>query len=341
MSANAESILKDLKAGKTAPLYFLQGDEPYYIDLLSDYVENELLRPEERGFNMTVVYGRDTNMQGIINAARRFPVMAQRQVVLVKEAQDMSDWNSDKAKEMLLRYTEKPVPSTLLMFCYKYKRLDARTQLAKALAKNAVVVETKKLYDNQLVGWAKQYFASKGFQSSDKANAMLAEFIGNDLSRMANEIDKLLINFSDKNITITDEEITRYVGISKEYNSFELQSAIAQRNILKANKIVNYFAANPKNNPAIPAIALLFGYFTKILQIHESSDKSKQDVASLLGINPYFAEEYIAAARIYTREKAIQAIHLLYQADCRAKGIDSTMEDEDILRELVYRLLHL
>jgi DNA polymerase-3 subunit delta len=340
MSANAESILKDLKAGKTAPLYFLQGDEPYYIDLLSDYVENELLRPEERGFNMTVVYGRDTNMQGIINAARRFPVMAQRQVVLVKEAQDMSDWNSDKAKEMLLRYAEKPVPSTLLMFCYK-KKLDARTQFGKALAKNAVVVETKKLYDNQLAGWAKQYFAGKGFQSSDKANAMLAEFIGNDLSRMANEIDKLLINFSDKNVTITDEEIARYVGISKEYNSFELQSAIAQRNILKANKIVNHFTANPKNNPAIPVIALLFGYFTKILQIHESSDKSKQAVASLLGINPYFAEEYIAAARIYTREKAVQAIHLLYEADCRAKGIDSAMEDGDILRELVYSLLHL
>jgi DNA polymerase-3 subunit delta len=341
MSANAESILKDLRTGKIAPVYFLQGDEPYYIDLLSNYVENELLRPEEREFNMTLVYGRDTNMQNIINAARRFPVMAQRQVVLVKEAQDMSEWNSEKAKEMLLRYVEKPVPSTLLMFCYKYKKLDARTQLAKALAKHAVVVETRKIYDNQLASWAKQYFANKGFQSSDKANAMLAEFIGNDLSRIANEIDKLLINFPDKKVIITDEEIARYVGVSKEYNSFELQSAIARRDILKANKIVSYFAANPKNNPAIPVIALLFGYFTKILQVHESSDKSKQAIASLLGINPYFAEEYIAASCIYTRDKAMQAIHLLYQADCRAKGIGSTMEDGDILRELIYGLLHL
>lgn len=339
--SSAESVLKDLQAGKIAPVYFLQGEEPYYIDLLSNYVENQLLRPEERGFNLTVVYGRDTNMQGILNTARRFPVMAQRQVVLVKEAQDMSDWNTEKAKEMLLRYVEKPVPSTLLMFCYKYKKLDARTQLAKALAKNAVVIETKKLYDNQLAGWAKQYFQAKGFQSSDKANAMLAEFIGNDLSRMSNEIDKLLINFSDKHITITDEEVARYVGISKEYNSFELQSAIARRDILKANKIVNHFAANPKNNPAIPVIALLFGYFTKLLLVHESPDKSKQAIAGLLGINPYFAEEYIAAARMYTREKAIQAVHLIYQADCRAKGIDSTMEDGDILRELVFGLLHL
>lgn len=341
MSAGAESVLKDLKAGKIHPIYFIQGEEPYYIDLLSNYVENELLRPEERGFNLTVIYGREATMQAVLNAARRFPVMAQRQVVLVKEAQDMSEWNSEKAKEMLLRYAEKPVPSTLLMFCYKYKKLDARTQLAKVLAKNAVVVETKKIYDNQLASWAKQYFASKGFQSSDKANAMLAEFIGNDLSRMANEIDKLLINFPNRNVVITDEEVARYVGISKEYNSFELQSAIARRDILKANKIVNYFAANPKNNPAIPVIALLFNYFVKILQVHESTDKSKSAIASLPGVNPYFAEEYIAASRIYTREKAVQAVHLLYQADCRAKGIDNAAEDGELLRELVYHLLHL
>ncbi|WP_448520707.1 DNA polymerase III subunit delta [Rhodoflexus sp.] len=339
--SDAEGVLKDLKAGKIAPIYFLQGEEPYYIDLLSDFVENELLNPGEKGFNLTVIYGRDSNMQGILNAARRFPVMAQRQVVLVKEAQDMSDWNSDKAKEMLLRYVEKPVPSTLLMFCYKYKKLDARTQLAKALAKNAVVVETKKLYENQLAGWVKKYFAAKGFQSTDKAHAMLAEFIGNDLSRMANEIDKLLINFTDKNTIITDEEVARYVGISKEYNSFELQNAIARRDILKANRIVSYFAANPKNNPAIPVIALLFNYFTKILLVNESQDKSKPAIASLLGVNPYFAEDYIAAARIYTRDKAVHAIHMIYRADCRAKGIESTMEDGDILRELVFGLLHL
>ncbi|MCS7018026.1 MAG: DNA polymerase III subunit delta [Cytophagales bacterium] len=341
MSAQAESVLKDLKAGKIAAVYFLQGDEPYYIDLLSNYIEHEFLRPEERGFNLTVLYGKDTNMQNILNAARRFPVMAQRQVVLVKEAQEMSEWNSEKAKEMLLRYVEKPVPSTLLMFCYKYKKIDARTQLAKALAKNAVIVETKKIYDNQLPNWAKQYFASKGYRSSEKANAMLAEFIGNDLSRMANEIDKLLINFPQPQVTITDEEVARYVGISKEYNSFELQNAIARRDSLKVYQIVNYFAADPKNNPAIPIIAILFNFFTKILQIHDSADKSKPAVASLLGINPYFVEEYLATARIYTREKAIQAIHLLYQADCRAKGIDSTMNDGDILQELAYHLLQL
>ncbi|MCS6967872.1 MAG: DNA polymerase III subunit delta [Cytophagales bacterium] len=334
---NLKQVLQDLRAGKIAPFYFLHGEEPYYIDLISNFIENQLLRPEEKAFNLTVLYGRETSMQNILDAARRFPVMAQRQVVIVKEAQELSEWNSEKARQMLTRYLERPMPSTLLAFCYK-KKIEARWLTAQT---HAVVIETKKIYDSQLPQWIKQYFADKGYQSTDKANEMLAEFVGSDLSRIANEIDKLLINFTDTKTLITDEEVARHVGISKEYNAFELQSAIARRDVLKAMRIVNYFASNPKNNPLIPLIALLFGYFIKILQIHEHSDRTRQGVASLLGINPYFAEEYLAAAQSYPREKAIQAIHFLYQADCRTKGIDTTMEEGEILRELVYQLLHL
>lgn len=338
MSITAESILKDLRAGKYAPIYFLHGDEPYYIDLVSDFIEHNALAPQERGFNQTVLYGRDANMLAIVNAARKFPVMAQRQVVIVKEAQDLGEWNNDKAKNLLVRYCEKPATSTVLVFAHK-KKMDARTQVAKALAKHALVLETKKLYENQLPAWVKELYKGRGHDITDKAAAMLCEYIGNDLARMANEADKLLLNFNKKT-NINEEIISTYVGISKEYNTFELQSAIAKKDVRKANLIVNYFESNPKNNPAIPIIALLFGYFTKVLLVHGSTDKSKQAVAALLGINPFFADEYLQAARNYPLVKVVQIVGFLRRADAQAKGLEGDVDDGQILKELVFKILH-
>jgi DNA polymerase III subunit delta len=339
MANTADSVLKDLKANKYAPLYFLQGDEPYYIDLISEYIENHTLTPTEKGFNLTVVYGKEANIVGILNVARRFPVMANRQVVIVKEAQEITDLGQEKARNMLLNYCLKPVPSTILVFCHKYKKLDGRSKLAQTIAKETVFVETKKLYDNQIPNWVTQYFQAQGFKATEKAVVMLAEFIGNDLGRIANEIDKLLINFTEK-VQITEELVSKYVGISKEYNTFELQDALAKKDILKANKIVNYFAANPKSNPLIPIIALLYSYFTKVMLAHFSEDKSKQGIAKTLGINPFFADDYITASKNYNVGKLAKIIEFLHEADLQSKGVNANLEEGQILKELTFKILH-
>jgi DNA polymerase III subunit delta len=339
MAQTADSVLKDLKANKYSPFYFLQGEESYHIDLIAEYIENHAIKPEDKGFNQTVVYGKDTNIMNILNVARRFPVMAQRQVVIVKEAQEIADLGQEKARNMLQNYCLKPVPSTILVFCHKYKKLDGRSKLAQTIAKETVFVETKKLYDNQIPNWITHYFQEKNFKITDKAVIMLSEFIGNDLSRMANEIDKLLINFTEK-VQINEELVSKYVGISKEYNTFELQDALSKKDIVKANKIINYFASNAKNNPIIPIIALLYSYFTKIMLVHNSADKSKQGIAKALGVNPFFADDYIVASKNYPISKVIKIVSFLHEADLSSKGINANLEDGQILRELVFKVLH-
>lgn len=340
MAVTADSVLKDLKSNKYAPVYFLQGEEPYYIDLIAEYIENHALKPEEKEFNQTVVYGKEANIMNILNTARRFPVMAQRQVVIIKEAQEIQDLGQDKARTMLQNYCLKPVPSTILVFCHKYKKLDGRSKLAQTIAKESIFIETKKLYDNQIPAWIGAYFQEKGFKISEKAIILLAEFIGNDLSRMANEIDKLLINFTEK-VQITEEIITKYVGISKEYNTFELQDALSKKDIIKANRIINYFAMNPKNNPIIPIIALLYSYFTKVMMVHYSEDKSKQGVAKTLGVNPFFVDDYLTASKNYAVPKLIKVISFLREADLHSKGIYSNIDDGQILKELAFKILHI
>lgn len=339
MAQTADSVLKDLKANKYSPFYFLQGEEPYYIDLIAEYIENHAIKPEDKGFNQTVVYGKDTNIMNILNVARRFPVMAQRQVVIVKEAQEIADLGQEKARNMLQNYCLKPVPSTILVFCHKYKKLDGRSKLAQTIAKETVFIETKKLYDNQVPSWITHYFQEKNFKITDKAVIMLSEFIGNDLSRMANEIDKLLINFTEK-VQINEELVSKYVGISKEYNTFELQDALSKKDIVKANKIINYFASNPKNNPIIPIIALLYSYFTKIMLVHNSADKSKQGIAKALGVNPFFVDDYIVASKNYPISKVIKIVSFLHEADLSSKGINANLEEGQILKELVFKVLH-
>ena len=340
MAQTADSVLKDLKAGRYAPVYFLQGDEPFFIDKISDYIEKNALSEAEKGFNQMVMYGKDVDVTSILNNARRYPMMSERQVVIVKEAKDIQDINRQEAQTMLESYVKKPLPSTVLVICHKYKTLDGRKSLTKTLDKHAVFVTTKKLYDNQVPDWITQYVTESGFTIDRKAAFMLTEFIGNDLERLSNELDKVVINFQEK-IQIDAALIQKYVGISKEYNVFELQKALAVRDVVKANRIVQYFEANPKNHPVIPMIAMLFSYYSRLLLIHHSGERSEGGVAKLLKINPFFAKEYLLALQNYNLPTVIRNISFLRQADLQSKGIDSGgMTEGQLLKELVFKLLH-
>lgn len=343
MSQTAEQVLSDLKQQRYAPLYFLQGEEPYYIDLIAEYIEKYTLSESEKGFNQLVMYGKDVDVNTIVTNAKRYPMMSDRQVVIVKEAQEIQDLNTQAGQQLLEAYVKNPLPSTILVFCHKYKTLDSRKTLGKAISKFAVLVESKKLYDNQIPGWITNYVKTRGFKIEDNAVQMLADYIGNNLQRLSNEIEKILINFKqeDGNVVIDADMVQKYVGISKEYNVFELQKALAVKDVVKANRIVQYFEANLKANPIIPVIALLFTFFSKLLLVHHSTDKTERGLATLLKINPFFVKEYRIAAVNYPLSKVIQNIHHLRMADLHAKGIDNTGgSDAQILKELVFKLLH-
>ena len=340
MAVTAESILSDLKKNKYAPVYFLQGEEPYYIDLISDYIEANALNETEKGFNQVVMYGKDAEVNKILTNARRYPMMADRQVVIVKEAQEIPDINKEEGIALLESYLKNPLPSTILVFAHKYKTLDGRKSLAKTVKDKAVLLTTKKIYDNAVPDWITNYVKSKGFGIDMKATQMLTDFIGNNLSSLTNEINKILLNFKEKT-TIDAGIVQKFVGISKEYNVFELQRALGTRDVVKANQIVHYFEANPKNNPIIPVIAVLFSYYSKLLMVHHSKDKSEKGIAAALKLNPFFVKEYLLAARNYPIHKVIDNIHHIKKADLQSKGIDSpSMAEGQILRELVYKLMH-
>lgn len=340
MAVTAENILSELKQNKYAPVYFLQGEEPYYIDLISDYIEANALQESEKGFNQVVMYGKDAEVNKILTNARRYPMMAERQVVLVKEAQEIPDLNKEDGQKLLESYLKNPLPSTILVFSHKYKTLDGRKSLAKTVKEKAVLLTTKKLYDSAIPDWIVSYVKGKGFGIDIKATQMLTDFIGNNLSSLTNEINKILINFKEKT-TIDAGIVQKFVGISKEYNVFELQKALGTRDVVKANQIVNYFEANPKNNPIIPVVALLYSFYSKLLMVHHAKDKSERALASTLGLNPYFIKEYLIAARNYPIYKVIDNIHHIKNADLQSKGVDSaSMAEGQILRELVYKLMH-
>jgi len=266
--------------------------------------------------------------------------MAERQVVIVKEAQEISDLGKEAGDVQLNAYVQNPLPSTVLVFCYKYKTLDARKALSKNLDKFSIVVTSKKLYDNQIPQWVSEYFKDKGFKINPKASLLLSEFVGNNLSRLSNEIDKLLINIQ-KGEEVTEDHIEKYVGISKEFNVFELQQALIRKDVYKANQIVNYFEANPKSNPIIPIIVVLFNFFSKLLLVHGTENRAEASLAKLLGVNPYFVKDYLNGARTYSAGKVIHIIHYLRQADLSSKGVDNVSATEgQILKELVFKILH-
>ena len=340
MATTPDAVLSDLRNKKYAPVYFLQGEETYYIDLIADFIENNVLSDAEKGFNQTILYGRDVAMNAVLTNARRFPMMSDRQVVMVKEAQNISDINKEAGQKLLCDYLNNPVPSTVLVFCHKNKTLDKRKVLGKAIEKQAVAVTTKKLYDNQVPAWIESYIKGKRFAISAKAVQMLADSIGTDLERLANEIDKVLINFSEP-VEIDEQMVQKYVGISKEYNVFELQKALVVKDVVKANRIINHFGANPKKNPVLPVISVLFSFYSKLLIAHHTKDKSDRNLASALKVNPFFVKDYTAALRYYSLPDVVDNIHRIRLADLRSKGVDNASASEwQLLKELVFHLLH-
>jgi DNA polymerase-3 subunit delta len=339
MPQTAEAVLKDLEAKKFSPIYFLHGEEPFFIDEITNYIEENALPAAEKGFNQTILYGKEVSMMNVLENARRFPMMAQFQVVIVKEAQEMSDLGKKDAQEKLINYCKRPVPSTILVFSHKHKKIDGRTELSKILDKHAIVVESKAMYDNKIPDWIKEHCKKSGYPISEKAVRLLAEYIGNDLSRIAKEIDKIKINYQ-KNVEITDEMVMKHVGISKAYNIFELQTALANRDVLKANQIIAHFEANPKANPLIANISVLYGYFSKVLLFHHNKEKDNAELARILKVSPYFIKDYQQAAGSYPAHKVLQIISYLHQADLYSKGIDSAMEEGEIMKELIYKILH-
>lgn len=333
-------ILASLKKGEYAPIYFLQGEEPFYIDQISDYIEKNVLNETEKGFNQTIMYGKDSVMVDVLNNAKRFPMMSERQVVIVKEAQNLSDFKNEQGRELLESYCQNPVPSTILVFCYKYGSLNGNTRLAKSLKKASVFLSTKAIRDYQLPEWIKSYMATKGLKATEKAVQLLANHIGTNLERQSNEINKLMINV-EKGTLIDDTLIDKYVGINKDYNVFELQKAVISRDVLKANRIVKYFGANPKEHHPIPIIALLYGLFSRVLKAHYVKEKSSSALASALKISPYVANDYVLAARNYPLAKVLDNIGFLQQADLVVKGVESSpVKEEYILKQLVFELIH-
>ncbi|GAA4297687.1 DNA polymerase III subunit delta [Nibribacter koreensis] len=344
MALTADDILKQLKNREFAPVYFLQGEEPYYIDLISDYIEQHALNEMEKGFNQVVMYGKDTDISNVLLQAKRFPMMSDRQVVIVKEAQNLqnleADPEKDPAAKQLDAYLANPLPSTILVFCHKHKVLDGRKRLSKVLSKQAVLLTTKKLYDNQVPGWITSYLKSKNLQATPQAVMMLAEYIGADLSRLTNEIEKLTINLKPGQ-TIDDGVVQENIGISKEFNIFELQTAIIKQDVLKANRILNYFASNPKDNPLIPNLVLLFSFFSKLLTLHMLPQVNEQTVAKSLGNRGFLAKEYMLALRNYPYRRVLQIISFLRKADLQSKGVEGgSLPDDAILKELVFKIIH-
>ncbi|MDO3694590.1 DNA polymerase III subunit delta [Wenyingzhuangia sp. chi5] len=329
-----KQLVTDINQGNIKPIYFLMGEEAYYIDKISEYIENNILTEDEKGFNQTVVYGRDVSIDEIVGQAKQFPMMAERTVVIVKEAQDLS-----RTIENLVSYAENPLESTVLVICYKYKTLDKRKKLIKAISQKGVVFESKKLYDNQVGDWITGVLKGKKYQIDPKAAQMLVEFLGTDLSKISNELDKLMLVLP-KETTITAKHIEENIGISKDYNVFELRKAIGKKEILKCNQIINYFAENPKSNPLVMTISLINSYFTQLLMYHGLKDKSKASVARALRVNPYFVDDYVVAAKNYPMRKVSQIISYLRDADVKSKGVGANLSDRDLLKELLFKILH-
>lgn len=344
-----ESIVKDIKNKVYHPVYFLHGDEPYFIDQLSGYIETQVLTDMEKEFNQSVLYGRDIDPVTIFSHAKRYPMMSNYQVVVIREAQDVrnlfkkkgdNDDDDNDDIDPFYQYLMHPQKSTILVFCYKYKKADKRTRTGKLLDKTAVVFESKKLWDDKIPAWINSYVKNKGFKIADKASNLLAEYLGADLSKVSNELDKLMIGLKDGE-EINAKSIERNIGISKDFNVFELQNAISKKDFQQVNRIINYFGSNPKNNPFVLTLSTLNGYFNKIISYHVYKGKPGVNLASAIGVNPYFMKDYDQAARSFPMPYAINAIALLHEYDLRLKGVNnlSTSENE-LLKELVYKLMH-
>lgn len=329
-----KQLIEDIQKKKLKPIYFLMGEEPYYIDRISEFIDGNVLSEDEKGFNQMIIYGRDTSIDEIVSNAKRFPMMAEYQVVIVKEAQDLS-----RTIEQLADYAKNPQPSTILVLNYKYKTIDKRKTLYKTLQKTGVIFESKKLYENQVADWIRRVLSSKDYTISPKAAQMLVEFLGTELSKINNELEKLQI-LLPKGTQITPEHVEENIGISKDFNNFELRKAIGERDIFKAQRIVKYFGDNPKDNPMVVTVGLLFNYFSQLLQLHGLADKSPRHVASILKINPYFVNEYLTAIRNYSMKQVSRSVSLLREFDVKGKGVGAnSIPQGDLLKELLARIM--
>ncbi len=330
-----EVILQNLKKKIVHPVYLLQGEEPYYIDEISDYIEKNILTEAEKGFNQIIFYGKDSSAQNIAESCLRFPMMAQRQVIIVKEAQSLAKI------DLLASYAEKPLVSTVLVLNYKYRNLDSKTRLAKAIKKNGIIFTSEKVKEYKLPAWIENYLAQRDFTIIPQAAQLLTAYLGADLGKVANELDKLMIAVKNTN-KITADHIEKNIGLSKEFNLLELQNALCEKNVFKANQIIRYFGANPATNPIQRTIPTLFGYFTNMFAFHFLKDKSESNVASELRIHPYVAKNLIIAAKKYTPTKLYEIIGILREYDLKNKGFEtSTMVDTaDLQKEMIYKILH-
>ena len=328
-------IVEDINTGNTKPIYFLMGEEAYYIDMISNYIEKNLLTEEEKGFNQMILYGRDVSIEDVVSHAKRYPMMAEKQVVIVKEAQDLS-----RTIDRLLPYAENPQPTTVLVICYKYKSLDKRKKLGKVIAERGVLFESKKLYENQVGDWISTNLKERGYGIEPKAAHMLVEFLGTDLSKIDNELQKLAL-ILEKGTVINANDVEQNIGISKDFNNFELRKAIGEKQFVRANQIINYFAENPKTHPLVVTISLLNNYFTQLLLYHGLKDKGRINTAKMLKINPYFVPEYQKAALNYPMRKVAQVISHLRDADLKSKGVGaSNLSQGDILKQLLFKIMH-
>jgi DNA polymerase III subunit delta len=330
-----KQIVADIKKGNTKPIYFLMGEEPYYIDAIASYIEKNVLSDQEKGFNQMVLYGRDVTIDDIVSNAKRYPMMSDKQVILVKEAQDLS-----RSIEKLETYASNPQPSSILVICYKYKKLDKRKKLYKIIEKTGVLFESKKLYDNQVADWIRRILSGKKYSISPKATQMLIEFLGTDLGKINNELEKLQLVLP-MGSEITPFHIQENIGLSKDFNNFELRKSIGEKDVLKSNRIINYFAQNPKDNPTVVTVSLLYGFFSQLLQYHALLDKSKSNVAKALKINPFFVSDYQTAARNYPMKKVSQIISLLRDVDLKSKGLGAiNLPQIDLLKELLFKIMN-
>ena len=330
-----DTIMGDLKARKFKPIYVLMGEEPYYIDKVSDYLEGNVLRPEERDFNQTVVYGIETNAAQVVDMAKRFPMMAEYQVVIVKEAQNIKNWDK------LDSYLEKPLNSTILVICYKHGSIDARKKFMSKAAAVGVVFKSEKMRENAVPAFIEEYVGGKGAAIDNKAKLMIADFIGNDLARVTSEIDKVLISLPEGERNITPDVVEQKIGISKEYNMFELRDALINKDVLKANRIVKYLDNNPKTASLYSFLPGLFSFFQNLMIAHYT-DRTSRGVMQALGFkSEYAVKDYLKALQTFNAYKTMQIIHQIRVTDAKSKGIDNpNTSPGDLLKELVFFILH-
>ena len=336
-----KQIENDIKNNTFSPIYLLMGEEEYYIDYLTKLIQKSSLKDHEKDFNLNIVYGKDTTVADIISISKQYPVMSEKKLVIVKEAQDLVKKDIDgNSLDDLISYVNSPLNSTILVLNFKHKSLDKRKAIYKAILKNGLVFESKKLYENQAQDWIISYLQSFDFTIDKKSSFLITELLGTDINKIANELDKLIV-LKSKVKTINSDDVEKFIGISKEFNVFELRKAIGEKNLFKCMKIIDYFSKNPKSNPIVVIVSLIFDFFVKLFIYHSLSDKSDRSVASALKVNPYFVKDYSSSAKNYSMKSISSKISILREFDLKSKGLGATnITNSDLLKELIFKLLH-